>query len=374
MPRPEAPRVLDSTDLGKRTQGARYVHRGLVPSLPPVLRRVVERAEKAAGPVPWQVVKFAPGRVSLLAYPGFERDPFPALDRAWTVDLSGRVPRVVERHYAPGTGQPILHRKELLRAPGDPSMDAGRALTAALDARDLLSHPAGIGSAGAWARRLQAAGVRWTPGGPLTASAVAAGRVRANPGSAPAAVTLEVIEQPEDGAPDDTGWDWDDFGDDALVLARLPDGTVVGHVALNAGGALEDFHAPLEALAAQIGRAPVAPRVVSSSGLDASLWDRGLGAEFYATAAWWAETRHGAPIVAHELVGYETSEAAARVWASGGLAARVAVGDRVAWWTGGPPLGPRRVVILGPRRARSPLASRANPGRPAGVVAFLRGW
>lgn len=139
---------------GKRTRGALYVHRLAVGHLPDAERRAAREAVARAGlgPGDYDVVKLAPGAVSLLAYPGFWREDFPALSAAWTVPRGGGP--VARRDYPAGPSQPILHRKELLMAPGDPRAARPAELTRRLEAAGAFDDPSRIGRAGAWSSRL----------------------------------------------------------------------------------------------------------------------------------------------------------------------------------------------------------------------------
>lgn len=151
---------MSGAGVGKRTRGALYVHREALGHLPERERRAAREAAARAGvgPADYDVVKFAPGAVSLLSYPGFWREHFPALARAWTVPRS-RGP-AVRRDYAPGPSRPILHRKELLMPPGDPRAERPAELTRRLEAAGAFGDPSRIGRAGAWADRLASPGAR----------------------------------------------------------------------------------------------------------------------------------------------------------------------------------------------------------------------
>ncbi len=139
-----------------------YVHVELLRQLPSDLRELAARARAVAARrtrSAFNVVKFMPdGRVGLLSYPGFFREPFPALSEAATVDV--RTGAVTLRRYGRAGNPPILHRKELLL----PSSHTGRsryaALTAAAEAHGLFRDAHKIGHRREWAARLQRARLR----------------------------------------------------------------------------------------------------------------------------------------------------------------------------------------------------------------------
>jgi DNA phosphorothioation-associated putative methyltransferase len=97
-------------------------------------------------------------QISLLAYPRFFDDAFPALERSWAVDL--RAETAACREYGRQGNPPILHRKELLLAPGHPERATFAALTEALEGIGLFENASEIGTRNAWASRLERAGVQ----------------------------------------------------------------------------------------------------------------------------------------------------------------------------------------------------------------------
>lgn len=153
-------------ELGKRLPTARYVHVSLYPELPPAVRGAVDRASSLAGVGIGHVQLLKIGTVdesvSLLRYPGFWDEPFPALAESWSVDLaSGRV-----RHasYSQGEGTPILHRKETFLSPSDPRAPALRRVTESLERLGLFDDTRRIGRRGTWESMMRAAGVRVADG------------------------------------------------------------------------------------------------------------------------------------------------------------------------------------------------------------------
>src|SRR5690349_17399135 len=73
-----------------------------------------ERLSKTERGRHFNVARFdnSSGRISLLHYPTFFEEPFPALRESWQVDPTGS--RVGYRTYQNSFNPPILHRKELL--------------------------------------------------------------------------------------------------------------------------------------------------------------------------------------------------------------------------------------------------------------------
>jgi DNA phosphorothioation-associated putative methyltransferase len=101
--------------LGKKVLNHIYWHYSLTSEQHESVQKKVAVAEKLANLTAgenYNVVKFnVNGDVlSLLSYPDFFDEPFPALARSWRIDLTSK--RVETRHYANSYNPPILHRKE----------------------------------------------------------------------------------------------------------------------------------------------------------------------------------------------------------------------------------------------------------------------
>jgi len=150
--------------LGKRMPDGVYVHVEALPHLPAALREAIEAARALAGldEGAFQVVKLAASgfRLSLLAYPGFFVEAFPALASSWAVDLGAR--SVTARAYAAEGNPPILHRKEAMLPPDHPRAAELGALTAAAERLGLFADAKSIGTRRPWEARLARLGVRVT--------------------------------------------------------------------------------------------------------------------------------------------------------------------------------------------------------------------
>lgn len=154
--------ALDAHGVGKRLPDAVYLHASALDSLTSEAQRYLRRLAATPGPggdLRWTVAKvhLDKPRVSLLDYPDFDTDPFPTL-RAWAVvDCDGRI---VRRESVPAEDAPVLHRKELLLAPGDSRSREWAALTAQAEELGLFEHPSQIGRSRAWAALLRARGLQ----------------------------------------------------------------------------------------------------------------------------------------------------------------------------------------------------------------------
>ena len=166
--------------VGKRLPAALYVHRSALDRLPGLLQgyeRCARRVAADAGrgdTADAEVVKLATDepRVSYLHYPGFDRDPHPALRHTLWVRVADR--SVGSRDYSTSLNPPVLHRKECFVAADHPLRAKFARLTAQEERLGLLADTRMIGYRRGWRNRLAAAGVELrghqamrTRGGPV---------------------------------------------------------------------------------------------------------------------------------------------------------------------------------------------------------------
>lgn len=149
-------------ETGKTVARNLYVHVEALKTLDAAWREAAERAAALAGATAggdFNVVKLGQdGDVSLLDYPDFFEQAFPALRRCWTVDLFKSSVRY--RTYEDSLNPPILHRKELLLPKGHPSVEAFARLTRAAEQIGLFDDPRRIGFRKAWENLLALRGYR----------------------------------------------------------------------------------------------------------------------------------------------------------------------------------------------------------------------
>ena len=139
--------------VGKQVGIHTYWHYSLTVSQPAAVQHLVAEAEQIVGLVAGQdfnIIKFAQAEnsVSLLHYPRFFEDPFPALSRSWSVDLVTKT--VKRRSYAESLNPPILHRKELFLPQDHPCISEYRALTEWAEQLGLFENSRTIGFQQTW--------------------------------------------------------------------------------------------------------------------------------------------------------------------------------------------------------------------------------
>ncbi len=139
--------------LGKKVINNFYWHSSLTTAQNTQVQQHIAEAEKLASlqaGTDYNIVKYDINgqALSLLWYPGFFNDPFPALEKSHRIDLKFK--RVEKRSYQASLNPPILHRKELLLSQDDPHSPPFRELTATAEQLGLFENPIHIGFKQAW--------------------------------------------------------------------------------------------------------------------------------------------------------------------------------------------------------------------------------
>jgi len=149
--------------IGKRVGDDLYVHISGIHHLLSVEQ--CQRIKNALALIS-RVEDFAPNvvklnartdKLSLLAYPWFEQDPFPELRAAWTF-APGELRAPTYRHYGDSLNPPILHRKELLVTEDHPQRDQWERLTNTAQQLGLFDDTTTIGFRLNWERLVSARG------------------------------------------------------------------------------------------------------------------------------------------------------------------------------------------------------------------------
>jgi hypothetical protein len=145
----------------KAVAGRYYVHSEAFALLSPdasVKLAAAETLARVARGERYNVARFesSSDRVSLLHYPSFFEDAFPALHESWHVDLA--TSRVGYRTYQDSLTPPILHRKELMLPEEHPRRAEFEALTKTAEAIGLFQEPTRIGFREQWLRPLREKG------------------------------------------------------------------------------------------------------------------------------------------------------------------------------------------------------------------------
>lgn len=139
---------------GKQLPDALYLHRDALAQLDNGLSRFVDAVGQALK-IPadsWNLVKLGRRdfRVSLLHYPTFEQDAYPALQHSITVDLARL--RHQRTEYTAHDNPPILHRKEQMVLPDHPLYATFCDITQEGELAGLYDMPRSIGFQQSWQR------------------------------------------------------------------------------------------------------------------------------------------------------------------------------------------------------------------------------
>lgn len=137
--------------IGKVTPNALYVHESALSALSPPLRLYEGCASGYVGRIDGaNIIKLHRDepRVSYLSYPGFDKDPHPALGVALSVHL--QTFRIRVRDYGSRRNRPILHRKELFVTPEYPGFDKFARLTRIEESKGLYRRTDRIGYEDGW--------------------------------------------------------------------------------------------------------------------------------------------------------------------------------------------------------------------------------
>lgn len=157
----EVDKALRTSEIGKKTPSALYVHMSAVERLLPLARLYEGCARAYLGNVAEaNIVKLHLGepKVSYLSYPTFMENAHPPLASSTSVDL--RTFRVKYRDYRAQANLPILHRKELFVAPDFPQREKFARLTRIEESKGLFEQTDRIGMSEGWATALSVRGLR----------------------------------------------------------------------------------------------------------------------------------------------------------------------------------------------------------------------
>ncbi len=166
--------LVKQASAGKKLPDAIYLHKDAFRALPPLLAKFIGVVATALK-VPesdWNIVKlFKTGfRLSLLHYPDFYTDAYPALKQSVTVDLAKLQHRVT--HYHEHDNPPILHRKEHFILPDHPDYESFCLITQEGEAAGLYDNPRMIGFKASWLRLIAKHGYELVDGRLFRSSAL----------------------------------------------------------------------------------------------------------------------------------------------------------------------------------------------------------
>ena len=144
--------LVDEVNVGKKLPDAKYLHESTLISIPEKLSSVILAVSKALK-VPresWNIVKLSRKEfsLSLLSYPTFDGESYPALEQSVTVDLAKLSHKVT--NYTNYDNPPILHRKETMVLPDYKYYEEFKQITVEGEQAGLYDNPRHIGFKASW--------------------------------------------------------------------------------------------------------------------------------------------------------------------------------------------------------------------------------
>ena len=158
--------LVSELKIGKKLPDAIYIHDSTLPQLPDKLRNVILAIGKALK-IPreqWNLIKLSRKQfsLSLLHYPTFEEESYPALKQSVTVDLQKLTHKVTD--YTNYDNPPILHRKETMVLPDHPQYEEFKQITEEGEQAGLYENSRHIGFKASWEALINAHGYELVDG------------------------------------------------------------------------------------------------------------------------------------------------------------------------------------------------------------------
>ncbi|WP_409439566.1 DNA phosphorothioation-associated putative methyltransferase [Psychromonas sp. GE-S-Ul-11] len=167
-------KLVKDVKAGKQLPDAIYLHKDAFEALPHTLIKFIPAVANALNITEneWDLVKLFKKefRLSLLSYPDFYNDSYPALNRSINVNLSKLSHRITE--YSNSDNPPILHRKETMVSPASKYYQLFCDLTAEGEQAGLYENTRMIGFKGSWERLIAKKGYELVDGRLFRSSAV----------------------------------------------------------------------------------------------------------------------------------------------------------------------------------------------------------
>lgn len=166
--------LIKEINVGKQLPDAIYIHKDAFTAIPDTLKGFIPAVAKALNieENDWNIVKLFKKefRLSLLNYPDFYTDSYPALSKSINVDLSKLSHRITE--YTQSENPPILHRKETMVLKDNPHYEHFTQLTIEGENAGLYENTRIIGFKQSWLNVIQRHGYELVDGRLFRSSAV----------------------------------------------------------------------------------------------------------------------------------------------------------------------------------------------------------
>jgi DNA phosphorothioation-associated putative methyltransferase len=168
--------LVHDLPLGKKLPDAIYLHKEAFSEVQQTLANFVNAVATALkiDKGDWDIVKLSRKefRLSLLSYPSFFTESYPALVKSITVDLNKLSHRIVE--YSATDNPPILHRKETMLPKNHEYFEEFQAITLEGENAGLYDNSRMIGFKQSWLRLIEQHGYSLVDGRLFRSSSVTA--------------------------------------------------------------------------------------------------------------------------------------------------------------------------------------------------------
>ena len=152
--------LVKDIPVGKQLPDALYIHESAIDVLPKALGRHIAKAiiDLALEDGDWNIIKFSKRdhKITLLHYPSFFEEAYPALECSYTIDLEKNSCR--KTSYQNSDNPPILHRKETFLKLDHPQIPVFQEITKEGERAGLYEKPRLIGFKRNWERLIQRKG------------------------------------------------------------------------------------------------------------------------------------------------------------------------------------------------------------------------
>ncbi|SEG19786.1 DNA phosphorothioation-associated putative methyltransferase [Vibrio hangzhouensis] len=167
--------LVKQVKIGKQLPDAVYIHKDAINAIPDQLQRFIPAVAQAVN-LPdkqWNLIKLFKNefRLSLLSYPDFYIDSYPALEQSLNVDLNKLSHKVT--CYRSSDNPPILHRKETMVLPENDYYQHFVSLTQEGEQAGLYDNSRIIGFKRSWLNLIEKKGYELVDGRLIRASKVA---------------------------------------------------------------------------------------------------------------------------------------------------------------------------------------------------------
>lgn len=164
--------LISQLKVGKQLPDAVYIHKDALVDTSESLLTFIPAVAQAVKVAEWDLVKLYKKefRLSLLSYPTFYSESYPALQKSVNIDLVKLTHKVTD--YSNSDNPPILHRKETMITPSNPHFEHFRNITQEGENAGLYENTRIIGFKRSWQNIIEKHGYALVDGRLFRSSAV----------------------------------------------------------------------------------------------------------------------------------------------------------------------------------------------------------